>query len=298
MAQTKIYPATKQQAKNIQTTVDEINSKVGGQLQVKTVMPSNVQQTVQADTGYTALSGVVVNPIAALMPQTVEDYIMRNERTEPFSINVNGSIPDYACYDQIYLAAVYGELNGVIGDSAFQNCTKLQLIDMQNVKQIKSNAFFNCVTLPSINAKNLTEAGYASFKGCRAFVSADVRNVAVFYDYTFAECYSLKYLDCRNLQRADGGVIDKNILLEIIDLTNRDTPTIIRSNGFGTSSPDWKAVVKNDTVKSLFQSATNWSVYASHVYTITEIETLYGDTYDNLYLQWFGHPRFDESVGE
>lgn len=28
MAQTKIYPATKQQAENIQDTVDEINSKV------------------------------------------------------------------------------------------------------------------------------------------------------------------------------------------------------------------------------------------------------------------------------
>lgn len=27
MAQTKIYPATKQQAENIQTTVDEINAK-------------------------------------------------------------------------------------------------------------------------------------------------------------------------------------------------------------------------------------------------------------------------------
>lgn len=291
MSNIKIYPATKSQAENIQTTVNEINSKVGGQLQVKTVMPSGVQQTVQADTGYTALSGVVVNPIAAAMPQTIEDYIMRNERTEPFSISVNGSIPEYACYKQTYLAAVYGELNAQIGQYAFYNCINLQLIDMQNIKQVQTNAFYECTTLPSINAKNLKVVGNNAFRGCRSIVSADVRNVKSFPDYLFYDCISLQYLDCRNLQGVAGATLTHTNVLKIIDLTNCDTPPIIRSEGFSTSSPDWKAVVKNDTVKSLFQSATNWSTYASHIYTVAEIETLYGDTYDNLYLQWFGHAR-------
>jgi hypothetical protein len=228
MAQIKIYPATQSQAQDIQDTVDEINAKiVTPSYQVKTVNPSNVQQTVQADNEFTALSGVVVNPIAALMPENLEDFIMRNDRTENFSISVNGSIPSYACYDQKKIVAVYGDLSGTIGGYAFYGCAGLQSIDTRNATSISNNAFSSCTSL------------------------------------------------------------------QLIDCTSCTMPPTIQSNTFNNTNNIFRVVVATDTEKALFQAATNWSSRAHQIYTVAEIEALVGMTYDEYYLQIFGHARFD-----
>jgi len=299
MAQTKIYPATQAQAQDIQDTVDEINAKiVTPNYQVKAVNPSNVQQTVQADSGYTALSGVVVNPIAALMPQTIEDYIMRNERTEPFSINVNGSIPDYACYGQIHLAAVYGELNGVVGAFAFNNCSSLQTIDARNVTSINDFAFNNCSSLQTIDARNVTSINGRVFQGCSSLQNIDLRNITSISSFAFGNCSSLQNIDARNVTSISSFAFYNCSNLQNIDCTSCTTPPTIQLNTFDATNRIFHVIVATDTEKALFQSATNWSIRADQIYTVAEIEALYGDTYDNLYLQWFGHPRFDESEGE
>ena len=270
MAQTKIYPSTQAQVQAVQSTVDEINSKiVTPTYQVKTVTPSNVQQTVQADSGYTALSGVVVNPIATLMPDNLEDFIMRNDRMENFSISINGSIPDYACYSQIHLAAVYGDLNGTISNNAFYNCTNLQTIDARNVTSIGPSAFQSCASLQTIDARNVTSIGGGVFRACASLQNIDARNVTSIGPSAFQSCASLQLIDC----------------------TSCTAPPTIQSNTFQDTNNNFKVAVVTDTEKALFQAATNWSARASQIYTVAEIEALVGMTYDEYYLQIFGHAR-------
>ena len=250
MGQVKIYPSTQAQVRAVQNTVDEINAKITTPIyQVKTVTPSDAQQTVQADSGYTALSGVVVNPIAAAMPENLEDFIMRNDRTENFSISVNGSIPSYACFLQRYLEAVYGDLSGTIGEYAFNGCTNLQNIDMRNVTSIGTDAFRSCANLQNIDVRNATSIGNGGFRYCT------------------------------NLQ--------------LIDCTSCTTPPTIQANTFNATNDSFRVVVATDTEKALFQAATNWSTRASQIYTVAEIEALVGMTYDEYYLQIFGHTRND-----
>ena len=228
MGQTKIYPSTQAQVQAVQNTVNEINSKiVTPSYEVKVENPSNIQKTVTPSPGYTALSAVVINPIAALMPENLEDFIMRNDQMENFSISVNGSIPDYACYMQKKLVAVYGDLSGTIGGSAFYGCTNLQSVDMRNVTSIGSSAFYNCANL------------------------------------------------------------------QLVDCTSCTTPPTIQGNTFVSTNNSFRVVAATDTEKALFQAATNWSVRASQIYTVAEIEALVGMTYDEYYLQIFGHARND-----
>ena len=271
MAQTKIYPSTQAQVQAVQDTVDEINLKiVTPNYQVKTVMPSNVQQTVQADTGYTALSGVVVNPIAAAMPENLEDFIMRNDRMENFSISVNGSIPDYACYMHKNLEAVYGDLSGAIGNYAFNSCTSLQTIDTRNVISTNNYVFQNCTNLHTIDMRNVTSIGISLFASCTNLQFVDMRNVSLIGATAFANCLSLQLIDC----------------------TSCTTPPTIQGNTFINASNNFMVPVATSTEKALFQSATNWSARASQIYTVAEIEAIVGMTYDEYYLQCFGHPRF------
>ena len=228
MTQIKNYLPTKEQVQAVQSTVDEINSKiVTPTYQVKTVTPSNVQQTVQADSGYTALSGIVVNPIAALMPENLEDYIMRNDRMKNFSISVSGEIPSAACYGQTHLEAVYGDLSGAIGNTAFQGCTSLQNIDARNVTSMGTSVFERCARL------------------------------------------------------------------QLIDCTSCTTPPTIQHTTFLDTNNSFRVVVATNTEKALFQAATNWSARASQIYTVAEIEAIVGMTYDEYYLQIFGHARND-----
>lgn len=248
MGQTKIYPSTQAQVQAVQNTVNEINSKiVTPSYEVKVENPSNIQKTVTPSPGYTALSAVVINPIAALMPENLEDFIMRNDRMENFSILVNGSIPAYACYGQIHLAAVYGDLSGTIGANAFQNCTSLQSIDARNVILIGSGAFQSCASLQSVDARNVTSISSSAFQSCAS--------------------------------------------LQLIDCTSCTTPPTIYISTFNNTNNSFMVVVATDTEKALFQAATNWSAIASRIYTVAEIEALVGMTYDEYYLQCFGHPR-------
>lgn len=270
MAQTKIYPSTQAQVQAVQSTVDEINSKiVTPHYQVKTVTPSNIQQTVQADSGYTALSGVVVNPIAALMPENLEDFIMRNDQMENFSISVNGSIPDYACYMQKKLVAVYGDLSGTIGGSAFDGCTELQTINTMNVTSIGADVFHHCPSLQTIDTRNITSIGNHAFNSCTSLRTIDMRNATLIGSSAFNSCSNLQLVDC----------------------TSCTTPPTIQSNTFQSTNNSFRVVVATNTEKALFQAATNWSARASQIYTVAEIEAIVGMTYDEYYLQIFGHAR-------
>jgi hypothetical protein len=128
---------------------------IAGRNQTKTVTPSNIQQTIEADTGYNALDSVVVNPIKAAMPQTIEQFIMRNDNIEPFSLNLDGAVPSYACYQQKKLVEVYG-IQSSIGSYAFNSCTKLQAIDCRTVSSIGSYAFSGCDDLALIDLTDIT----------------------------------------------------------------------------------------------------------------------------------------------
>ena len=271
MAQTKIYPSTQAQVQTVQSIVDEINSKiVTPTYQVKTVTPSNAQQTVQADTGYTALSGVVVNPIAALMPENLEDYIMQ-KHDGFFTLSLDGEIPQYACYWQLKLKEVYGNLTGTVGDYSFGYCRSLSHVETKNVTHVGTGAFIECTNLNSIDLRNSDKVGINCFFNCSALIAADVRSVH--------EIAIQGFHGCQNLA--------------LVDFTSCTTPPIITSSSFGDVPTTARYVFKDAAVKTAVQSATNWSVLASQIYTVAEIEALVGMTYDEYYLQCFGHPRND-----
>ena len=242
---------------------------LSGRNQTKTVTPSNIQQTIEADTGFNALDSVVVNPIKAAMPQTLEQYIMRDDNIEPFSLNLDGAVPAYACYYQTKLVAVYGTPTS-FGEHAFNECVNLQEIDCRAATSIGYSAFYSCTNLRAVDCRAATSIG----------------------GFAFRYCTNLRAVDCRAATSIDANAFNFCTNLNRIDITNTSNATLASTNSIPNNA-NLVIIVADDTDKAHYQSATNWSTYASKIKTVAEFEQQIGMSYDVYYEQIFGHPRFD-----
>ena len=266
MTQTKIYPSTQAQVQAVQATVDEINTKITTpKYQAKIVDPTTSQQLIQPDAGYDALSSVTVN--ASSVGRTLETFVMRNNQEDLFDLNLNGNVPDYACYQQSHLRKVTGNITAV-GNSGFTSCLSLQEIDCRNVTSLGTGAFRECPRLSVVDLRNLTVVGNTVFANC-----------------------DIRYLDLRNAKNISTQSFLANSRLVLIDFTSCEVPPIIAINSFQAVPTTARYVFKDAAVKAAVQSATNWSALASQIYTVAEIEAIVGMTYDEYYLQCFGHAR-------
>jgi hypothetical protein len=171
MGQVKIYPSTQAQVQAVQDTVDEINAKIPTPTyQVKTVTPSNVQQTVQADPEFTALSGVVVNP--QTMPENLNDFIM-NTSEKLYDIELEGmSIPSYAFYSKNMINRINGDEVTSIGLRAFESSTVF-----------------------SARFVNATSASEANFYSCNNLHFVDIRKITNIDKNMFASGRNLEFID-------------------------------------------------------------------------------------------------------
>ena len=74
---------------------------------------------------------------------------------------------------------------------SFQNCNKLNTIDLPLVETIGKYAFQNCTSLKSINLPSVTSIGYYTFSNCNYLVSIDLPLVTSIGEYGFSECDNL-----------------------------------------------------------------------------------------------------------
>ena len=179
-----------------------------------------------------------------------------------------------------------------INQSDFGGCTGLTEIDLKNVTTFSGNYHFQiCSSLRKVIGKKVTSTG-DSFYYCTALQTAILSNVSTLGKNTFLNATALENVDCRNVDKIFPGAFVRCEQLSLIDLTSRATPTTLDSaDAFDNTNNTWIAVVANDTIKSDFQNATNWSTFASHFKTIAEVEAEVGMTYDAYYYQLFGEPR-------
>ena len=179
-----------------------------------------------------------------------------------------------------------------IKTSAFGGCTSLTEIDLNNVTTFLGGMHFqNCSSLRKVIGKKVTSTGN-SFYNCTVLETVILSNVSTIGQNAFLVARALKSVDCRNANMIVNGSFQNCSRLSLIDLTSRATPTTLENTGaFSNTNNTWIAVVANDTIKSDFQNATNWSRFASHFRTIAEVEVEVGMTYDEYYYQLFGEPR-------
>ena len=156
---------------------------------------------------------------------------------------------------------------------------------------IPSFACYQQAGLVTFEDVNATSIGASAFQGCTSLQEVDIRNATSIGASAFQSCVSLRFTDTRNVASIGTFAFRDCTSLQLVDCTLCATPPTLPANSFIGTNNTFRVVVATDTKKTLFQSATNWSTISSQIYTIAEIEALVGMTYDEYYLQIFGHAR-------
>lgn len=257
MGKVRVFPSTQEQVAAVDAKVDQVLTAIG---QIG-------QPRLQTKTVTPTLSQQIIAPdsgydaLSSAVVNPVTSAIDSNIRPENIANNVT--------------------ILGVTGTNA---------VDLE--KFIMRDANREHFTL-ALNGNIPSYACYSQMKltGVIDQTAISIGNSA------FESCSSLQEIDLRNATSIGNGAFQSCSKLKLIDLTSRTTPTTLNNTvAFTNTNNTWIAVVANDTIKSDFQNATNWSTFASHFRTIAEVEAEVGMTYDEYYLQIFGHARNEVSA--
>ena len=143
----------------------------------------------------------------------------------------------------------------VINTYAFNNCTNLVNVNLPSAISIEGNVFSWCTKLKKLNFPSLTSVGNTAIYKCLELESVDLPSVTSIQGFAFYGCDSLKAVIMRG-----------NTLCSLAGTTAFDYTCHFTGAVEGTYNPtgakDGYFYVPS-ALLSQYQSATNWSKFAS-----------------------------------
>ena len=131
-----------------------------------------------------------------------------------------------------------------VGSGVFENCSKLETINLDNVTTLSANlfygctdlknislsdevtyipdnCFYGCTNLKTINLNNITSTGSKSFRGCESLTSINISNIQTIGSQTFRDCKNLQEIILPNTEYNIGqGAFYECDSIISIDLSN------------------------------------------------------------------------------
>ena len=171
---------------------------------------------------------------------------------------------------------LYSDVNTIV-NGAFYSWTFLKSIDLPNVEILSERAFANCSELISANLPKATNIGSNAFFGCNKLEHLNIPNVARINSYAIQSAYPLQRIDLPSCTYIDNFAFTNGRSLKAVILRSETVCTLGATNAFSgcyhilgtvhsTYNPngdkDGYFYVPRALVES-YQSATNWSNYAS-----------------------------------
>lgn len=112
----------------------------------------------------------------------------------------------------------------LINVNAFNGCTSLSSIDLQNVRTINNGAFYACSSLQTVNnMQNVSSIGRSGFEECTSLTNIDISNVTTLDNYAFKGCTSLTSVDLSSLSGTSSATFQNCTGLQCVDLTGFTT---------------------------------------------------------------------------
>ena len=155
-----------------------------------------------------------------------------------------------------------------ISGSAFYSCNSLANITIPSgVTSIGSYAFYNCYSLASITIpSDVTSIGNNAFYYCTSLASINIpSDVTSIGSYAFQDCYSLASITIPSGVTSIGNnAFSYCYGVKEYRLKPTVPPTLVNTNAFKNIASDCIIYVPQGKL-SAYQSATNWSTYASYM---------------------------------
>jgi hypothetical protein len=164
-----------------------------------------------------------------------------------------------------------------IGNNAFYSCTNLKTVNINskfNSKssyvQIGNNAFYNCSSLSDINLKACILIGSNAFYNCGQLSKANLENCEYMYSGAFINCSSLKEITLSNSKNIDDRVFYNCSKLSIVYVNTQDVIPLGSSVFYSGASiiENIKFYMQPGAISKFTEDkeyGSNWSKYLNHM---------------------------------
>ncbi|WP_424047026.1 leucine-rich repeat protein [Prevotella jejuni] len=129
---------------------------------------------------------------------------------EPYELKINKKvnykgvgmtvreINPYTAYNCTKIKKAYIDIDGSIGNEAFNCCANLSTVNIAKVNDIGNEAFNYCANLSTVNIEKVNDIGKGAFSECTGLVSVVVKDGNNIGESAFSNCSSLKTLSLDN----------------------------------------------------------------------------------------------------
>ena len=174
----------------------------------------------------------------------------------------------YLCYGCTKLEEVYMPKCTTLGAYAFYNNTNLKAIDFPKLTAVPANGFRQCTSAISVNLPVCTSLGTYAFQKCSLVEKLDFPMLASIATKAFDQCSELTAL-----------ILRVNKVCTLANAAAFDSTPIKSGTGYIYVQP---------ALVSSYQSASNWSTYASQfrpkVATAADLASIDGAVYDRAWV--------------
>ena len=157
-----------------------------------------------------------------------------------------------------------------ISNGAFNGCSSLISIStLSHVITIGSSAFYNCSSLKTVDLNSAcTTIGDESFRDCSSLESiGDINSVTTIGYRVFHNCKVLKTIELTNITSIGNGAFNTCPSLKYLKINASSVPTVGSDILYGS---DICKIYVTDSLVDSYKSATNWSAYASRIFSLTQ----------------------------
>ena len=155
-----------------------------------------------------------------------------------------------------------------IGSYAFESCNSLASVTIPNsVTNIGDSAFGSCYSLASVTIPNsVTNIGYGAFSSCYSLASITIQDgVTSIVAYAFSYCYSLASVTIPNsVTNIGDSAFSSCYGMGEYHMKPTTPPKLSGTSAFNNIPSDCIIYVPSGCLEA-YQSATNWSAYASYM---------------------------------
>lgn len=152
----------------------------------------------------------------------------------------------------------------IIGDYAFNLCSKLTSVSLPVATNIGSSAFDSCSSLTSISLPVATSIGDSAFHSCKALTSVSLPAATSIGGYAFGYCYKLTSVSLPVAARiGDHAFYDGYALTTMYIGTESNTVCTLSSTNAIPSGV--RAIYVPYNLQGKYKTATNWSSFASKI---------------------------------
>ena len=129
---------------------------------------------------------------------------------EPYEVKINRKvnykgvdmtvreINPYTAYNCTKIKKAYIDIDGSIGNEAFNRCANLSTVNIEKVNDIGNEAFNRCANLSTVNIEKVNDIGKGAFSECTNLVSVVVKDGNNIGESAFSNCSFLKTLSLDN----------------------------------------------------------------------------------------------------